>query len=246
MTSILADRILDSLNAVAREREARAADATVSARVHALKAYQQQRFRRSLRRPADESRYAPAARFFLDELYGPRDFSERDAQFVRIVPALVRLFPPAMVETVVALAALHALSESLDSQTARQLRSDTVSSEAYVAAWRATGRADDREQQIVLTLEVGHSLDRLTRRPLLRQSLWLMRAPAQVAGLGELQRFLETGFDAFAAMRGAAAFLATLGERERALAATLFGAGGEVQIERALAQTPSRVARSPR
>ena len=93
----------------------------------------------------------------------------------------------------------------------------------YVAAWQATGRADDRERQIALTLTVGESLDRYTRRPLLRQSLRMMRAPARAAGLSELQRFLETGFDTFGAMRGAAEFLATVGTRERALAAALFG-----------------------
>ena len=34
-----------------------------------------------------DARYAGAARFFLDELYGPGDFSQRDAQFARVVPA---------------------------------------------------------------------------------------------------------------------------------------------------------------
>ena len=46
----------------------------------------------------------------LDELYGPQDFSDRDAQFARVVPALVRLFPQELVETVAVLARLHALS----------------------------------------------------------------------------------------------------------------------------------------
>jgi hypothetical protein len=49
-----------------------------------------------------------------------------------------------------------------------------------------------------------------------------MRGPARSAGLARLQRFLERGFDAFRAMNGAAQFLATIGARERALAAALF------------------------
>ena len=49
-----------------------------------------------------------------------------------------------------------------------------------------------------------------------------MRGPARSAGLASLQRFLERGFDAFRAMNGAAQFLATIGARERALAAALF------------------------
>ena len=38
---------------------------------------------------------------------------------------------------------------------------------------------------------------------MLRNSLRLMRGPAQVAGLGDLQAFLESGFETFRAMRGA-------------------------------------------
>jgi len=58
----------------------------------------------------------------------------------------------------------------------------------------------------------------------LRQTLRLMRRPARSAGFGEMQQFLETGFDAFKAMDGANAFLALIGDRERELAEALFGA----------------------
>ena len=71
-------------------------------------------------------------------------------------------------------------------------------------------------------LRVGSDLDGYTRKPLLRQSLRLMRGPAQAAGLGDLQRFLETGFDTFRKMRGSTEFLAIIGQRERELAAALF------------------------
>jgi hypothetical protein len=59
----------------------------------------------------------------------------------------------------------------------------------------------------------------------LRSSLKLMRAPARAAGLEDLQGFLERGFSAFAAMRGASDFLAVVDRRERALMAALFGDG---------------------
>ena len=72
------------------------------------------------------------------------------------------------------------------------------------------------------TLEVGAALDLYTRRPLLRHSLKLMRGPAKAAGLGELQRFLESGFDTFKEMQGANAFLRTIAIRERALADAIF------------------------
>lgn len=214
--------ILDHLQAVARERQRRRGDAALDARVRAVKAYQHARFAHTYRDILAQPRYTRAARFFLDDLYGPRDFTERDAQFARVVPALVRLFPHEIVLTVRQLGELHALSEEMDTLVAAALGAETVDAAAYVRGWQAVGRPESRERQIQLMLEVGHALDRLTRNPLLRHSLRLMRVPARAAGLSALQDFLETGFDTFREMRGAAGFLATIAQRERELAALLF------------------------
>jgi hypothetical protein len=216
--------ILDELRAVDRERALRAADAGLAAAVERVKHYQQRRFSNTYADLLDHERYRAATRFFLDDLYGPRDFSERDGQFARVVPTLVRLFPHDTVATVYTLACLHALSERLDSTMATHLRDTPIDATSYVRAWQRTGDAAARERQIALTLDIGASLDRLTRKPLLRQSLHLMRGPARAAGLGELQRFLETGFDTFRAMRGGQDFLVLVGQRERRLAAALFDA----------------------
>src|SRR5438105_3157985 len=222
-----ANSILGHLRTVDAERRRRSGASELAAHARAVKAYQQRRFSHTYEDLLATTRYGPAARFFLDELYGPDDFSERDAQFARVVPALVRLFPQQIVATVDTLVHLHALSETLDSAMGAHLAGSRVEAVDYVRAWQATGRRDDRERQITLTLAVGQSLDRVTRNPLLRHSLRMMRGPAQAAGLGELQRFLETGFDTFKAMGGAREFLAAIGTRERALARALFGASIE-------------------
>lgn len=214
--------ILEHLAAVQRERERRAASPDLMAGVQAVKAYQHKRFEETYADLLRSGRYGPAARFFLDELYGPTDFARRDQQFARVVPALVRLFRKEILETVEALASLHALSEALDSEMGAHFASDAAPDYAYRHAWRRTGRADDREQQIRLMLLVGEKLDTLTRRPMLRASLNMMRVPARAAGLVELQQTLEGGFEAFRSMRGAAEFLATIGQRERAICLQLF------------------------
>lgn len=230
-------KILGYLNEVAAERAAHSADPAFAVRVKAVKAYQHARFAGTYADLLANPRYGAAARFFLDDLYGPGDFTERDDQFARIVPVLVRVFPPDIVRTVAALAALHALSEQLDSQMASRLpvavgmAIDTLpDATAYEQAWRAVGRPAERERQIQLMLNVGEALDALTRKPLLRHSLRLMRGPASAAGLSALQRFLETGFDTFRAMRGAQGLLDTIAQRERQLAAELF-AGGDAQAK---------------
>ncbi len=98
---------------------------------------------------------------------------------------------------------------------------------AYTPAWQRVGQPAERERQIALMRRVGDALDGYTRNPLLRHSLRLMRGPARLAGLPELQAFLESGFDTFRAMRGAKDFLDTVVRREQAIAAWLFSATAE-------------------
>ena len=224
MTDV-ATRILQSLATVDAERRRRAAEPALAAGVVAVKAYQQARFERTHADLFANPRYGRAARFFVDELYGPQDFAQRDAQFSRIVPALVRLFPDDIVETVEALAAVHALSEGLDSAMAAHLGGTAPARASYVRAWQATGEPQGRRRQLELVMRIGQSLDRHTRSLMLRTSLKAMRGPARAAGLGALQSFLEAGFEAFGAMRGAREFLAIVQARETALVERLFEPG---------------------
>ena len=220
--SDVATRILQHLAAVEGERRKRVATPALAPQVAALKTYQQQRFARTHASLLAHPRYGRAANFFLNELYGPQDFTQRDAQFSRIVPALVRLFPADIVDTVESLAALHALSELLDSAMAVHLGGAAPVRASYVVAWQGTGEPAARARQIELVMRVGEALDRHTRSFVLRASLKAMRGPAKAAGMGALQGFLEAGFEAFGAMRGAREFLAIIQTRETALAKRLF------------------------
>jgi len=222
MDHLSAESLLKELRAVDAERACRAADPALEARVQSLKAFQQKRFAKTYADLLANPRYRAATRFFLHELYGPDDYRQRDAQFARVIPTLTRLFPEDVVDTVAKLARLHALSERLDTRMAEQLPLTEITAEGYAIAWRACGEPASRQQQIELTMAVGEALDKLTRKPLLRQTLRLMRGPAQLAGLGALQAFLESGFDTFLAMRGAGDFLSTVRQREDTLARALF------------------------
>lgn len=229
MNHPLADRITEHLRTVARLRIQRSADPALAERVLAVKTYQAARFARSYADMLAHPRYGAAARFFLDELYGPQEFSRRDAQFERVVPALVRLFPGDLIGTIEQLGELHALTEALDDSAARHLPGLPCTAAGYATAWQGAGRAPARERQIVLTLAIGTALEGYTRSRLMRSTLRLMRGPAQAAGLQDLQRFLESGFDAFGAMRGAGEFLGLVAQRERALAAALFAPDAPAQ-----------------
>ena len=117
--------ILGHLDVVAAERRARVADAALAGRVREVKRFQHVRFEQTYADLLAQPRYAKAARFFLEELYGPADFTARDNQFARVVPALVRLFPHEIVCTVASLADLHALSVLAD-RTATAFKSRCV------------------------------------------------------------------------------------------------------------------------
>jgi len=172
------------------------------------------------------ARYRPAAEFFLSDLYGPKDFRTRDEELARVVPIMVHVLPPGALMTLLEAVKMDTLSESLDTAMVLALRDNghrgAIDWPAYVAAYRRCGRAADREVQIALISKIGKTLDRLTRLPLIRISLKLMKTPAQLAGLGALHSFLQGGFDAFGFMKGADEFLAIVTERETAMMEQLF------------------------
>ena len=189
----------------------------------AVKRFQAQRFAATYADLLASQEYAAATRFFLDELYSDKDYSQRDAQFARIAGALQRFFPATVIATAVSLAELHALTEEMDFAMAVAWSADAPATPdervaAYVKAWNAVGRAADRNRQLDVVLHVGAELDRLTRTPGLRMMLRMMRRPAHAAGLGALQGFLESGFDTFAGMSDhgsrAKEFLALIHVRE--------------------------------
>lgn len=235
-----ASKIRDAVGAVAQLRQSAEQQPGLGARIGEVKRLQSRRFAGTYAGLLRDPIYSAAARFFLEELYSDKDFAERDQQFARIAGAIEKLFPEQVAATAASLAQLHALTEDLD-QSMAQLWSDADGKSAaarYVGAWRRVGRRAEREQQLAVVVRVGHELARFTRTPGLRMMLRMMRGPANAAGLGSLQQFLESGFDTFAAMakrRGAAeSFLQTIEQREQAWISQLFD-GQSVACETELA-----------
>lgn len=222
-----ANIIRSAVGRVRALRDAESGEPALQVAVRAVKGLQARRFAGTYQDMLAGGPFSAAARFFLEELYGDKDYAERDAQFARIAGAIERFFPAAVVETAVGLAQLHALTEDLDHAMGHAWLTAGAAQEAgrYASAWRSVGRRADRESQLEVVLAIGLDMIRLTRTPGLRMMLRMMRGPASAAGLGSLQHFLETGFDTFAALaRGDAAqrFLHTIRERESALIAQLF------------------------
>ena len=238
--------INDSVAQVEQLRQTAASTPGLAHALSAVKQFQASRFAGTYHDLLHAEPYRAAARFFLDELYSEKDYAERDTQFARIAGGLARFFPQEVTQTAISLAQLHLLTETLDLAMARHWLGDANphAPTRYISAWRAVNRRADRNAQLAKVLALGHELDHLTRTPGLRFMLKMMRGPANLARLGALQRFLEAGFDTFAAMGrqagGAAFFLQTVEARETQLFTLLFDAdlvACETEIAQTLAQS---------
>jgi hypothetical protein len=227
--------ISDALTVVQQLQDTQRKQPALLSMVQAVKRAQCSRFRISYADVLRHPDWSDAAQFFLQELYADRDFSQRDAQFGRIAPAIERFFPQSVTQLATTLAQLHALSEQLDHRLAVALHAipfiaptDSAVRMHYPSAWRTVGQPAAREEQVALVEHLGEELIKITRVKGLRMMLRMMRSPAHAAGLEHLQRFLEQGFDTFAVMQrskaGVTGFLSTVSDRERAWIARLFDA----------------------
>ena len=227
MTTPSERRLIEELEHARRLHDTRQRSPDLAAALDRLARWQARRLNATYADLARDARYKQAIAFFGSDLYGPGDFSRRDADLARVVPIMVRMLPEAVVATVAMAMELSALSQELDRALLRELGDDTLSVPMYCAAYRACTNRPARERQIALIIDVGRALDRYVHKAFLRQSLRLMRRPAKVAGLSALQDFLERGFTSFGGMRGADQFLATIKARETALMEAIFAGDRE-------------------
>lgn len=175
-------------------------------------------------------RYGPAIRFFLSDIYAARDFSQRDHDLVRLHGYLSRVLPAPMLRLLSLAVELNSLTHELDAALLAELvvlepelgPERPLTPALYGEGYRRCDNLAARAHQIDLILAVGHDVELTVRLPLAGTTLRLARAPARRAGWHQLQDFLERGFEAFKAMRGAQEFLATVAERERRILDRLF------------------------
>ncbi len=223
-TPDIAGRIAAQLDRASALRAAAKSDPKVAATRQVFRAWQAQRLARSHASLLADPRFAEAATFFLTDIYGANDPGRLYDDIRSILPTVVKILPAAGLDTVADAIELDAMSEDLDTAMIKVLgeRMNGLTAAIYAEAYRKVDRRQDRERQIDLILLLGQSLDRLAHRPFISMALKMMRKPAQLAGFGELQSFLERGYAAFHNMGGADEFLEQIVARERKLLEALF------------------------
>jgi hypothetical protein len=217
----LAKRLEQQLQLVAAERRAAKRDpALLSART-ALKRYQSARLGDTHADLLANPNTRDAAQFFLEELYGSHDLSQRDVDLERIIPTLQKMLSYESLHTITEAIVLDAMSERLDSAMARVLGTEFTEG-MYIAAYRTATTREEREAQLDLVQQLGDSLCELVTIPLLAVTLSIMKGPAMLAGLGDLHKFLDRGFTTFKKMKQPAQFVATIVGRERQVMARIY------------------------
>lgn len=184
-----------------------------------FRAWQAQRLAGAYADLLSSERYGPGCRFFLDHVYAPHDFSQRDHDVERMYQFMLRFLPERLLHTLTLTIELNNLTRELDAQLLTVLTTqvgvtDTLTPQQYAQGYQLCDNLDVRRHQIELIGEVGRGIDRLTRMLLIGPTLRLAHGPAYRAGWIELQDFLEQGFAAFKHMQGADYFLQTIQHRE--------------------------------
>ena len=221
MKKALVEKLAQQLKLVAPERQAAKREPALLAARGALKRYQSARLGETHADLLANPNTHDAALFFLEELYGAHDLSQRDVDLERIIPTLQKMLSYESLHTITEAIVLDALSERLDTAMARVLGTE-FSEGMYVAAYRTATTRQERELQLDLVQELGDSLCRLVKIPLLAVTLTIMNAPARLAGLGDLHQFLDRGFCTFKQMREPGKFVATIVGRERQVLARIY------------------------
>lgn len=191
-------------------------------RVKALQSWQCERLLASHQDLAQQSRYQLAMGFFVDELYGPKDFSQRDADIARVVPKLAKVLPQKAMDALHDALALNALSFELDLAVVEAMGDQALNRDNYAAAYRATNMQAEREQQLAIIEDLGAQLADVIKIRGIGMLIKLARKPAKMAGLIALHEFLERGFTAFKALGDVHSFIDPVLERERLLMQQLF------------------------
>jgi len=192
-----------------------------------LAEWQSQRLARTYADFSAQPRYRPVVDFFLNDLYGPVDFRQRDADVERVYPVMARVLSGQALATIDAALELHALSDELDARMVEILTgelgmTDRLDEQAYAEAFRRCGQRASRQRQVDLVVELGRTLDAVVHHPVTYATLLAARLPARLAGFGELQDFLERGVRAFRHMHGAEEFIAAVDARERRMLEQIF------------------------
>ncbi len=192
-----------------------------------LRAWQSDRLARTYADLLEHPAFSPACRFFLGDIYAPRDFSQRDHDAERMHALLSRVMPAPTLDAFTQVIALNKVTHKLDAALldvlVQQLgMTDTLTGEMYAEGYRLCDNMAARAEQIklirTLLLEVGEIAQMWTTGAILK----IARVPVERAGWRELFEFAERGYIAFKPMKNYKTFASIITQRETQILRQIF------------------------
>jgi hypothetical protein len=183
--------------------------------IQAVQAWQCKRLLTTHQDMYQQKRFQPAVMFFIDELYGPNDFSQRDKDIARLVPKMSKILPDKALQSLASALHLNTLSFELDFNMGKQLKGSKITADTYATAYINCDNVNDRQQQIEFIRTLGNDLADVVKMKGISSLLFISRKPAKMAGVLALHEFLERGFKAFKHLGNVEEFINPVVEKER-------------------------------
>jgi hypothetical protein len=192
-----------------------------------LRAWQSERLAKTYADVLADKHTRPAGLFFLSDIYGPRDFTQRDHDAERLHEILSRLLPGPMLKQLTDVIQLNRLSAALDQRLVTALFDElgvtgAITAEQYAEGYRRCDNRDEREHQIDLIVLVLSEAGQGAHWPGVGTALKVVGGPARRAGWEELYDFLVRGYDAFRRIKDVKSFVSTVKRREQRILAQIF------------------------
>lgn len=217
----LINHIARQLDAMSTMREI-AQEANLLAQIRAVQEWQSARMLLTHSDLLLQPRFSPAMHFFVEQLYGPQDFSQRDQDITRLVPKMAKYLPNRALSILGDALELNALCFELDFAMAGKLRGQQITRQSYATAYLNCANQTQRQQQITLLQTLGTNLAEAVATKGISTLLMLARRPAKKAGLLSLYQFLHQGHHVFKRLGKADDFILPIVQREQQLMINLF------------------------
>ena len=191
-------------------------------RLALLRAWQSDRLAQTYADLLADPHTGPACRFFLSDIYAPRDFTQRDHDLERVHKFLSRVLPATTIQLLTMTVELNNMTTILDNHLLQVLVdqlgvTDVVTVELYAEAYRACNNQAERVRQIDLIQSILKQVGEGARHLVVGAALKMAKVPAQRAGWVEIYDFLERGYQALRYMQDAQTFAETIVQREMGL-----------------------------
>jgi len=166
-----------------------------------------------------DPQYFLAGEFFLKDIYGVQDFSQRNYDAERLYAIMSRFLPEIALQLLSDTIRLNRMTDQLDHLLSRILadmvdQKGEITQQDYIKGFRLCDNYAARKLQIDLATRVLKEAVQGARRRFFSAGLRMVRIPATRAGWKDTCDFLECGAQACKPMRNVNYFIQTIQQRE--------------------------------